>query len=334
MRLSSLLVAAALGACASPNPAWLATETDPGSSGPGTASSGSTTSGSTLSPTSTSTGAPTTGGTLPTTGEPITTGPVTTGPDTTTGSGSTTGAPSCGFPDVADLELTYTTSLRPGCDPFIPRQAHLEVVGQSGASRWKFKVCSDDVQCKDPNVACVNGEEIILSFNGPPELMPGFVPGECHQMHALARGPDPNDPQSCKLRVLRLAHTRFTPYATHYIGAIHVPGTAGLPGMGQWLGLPGFSLASKLDEPCADDLNCQPPAGSYLYELSWGDPPAQHTVVEGASFPADLVVHDLDQNEVVIGGALTSLRARIDLAPMCGEAQDFKWVWLAQVPAP
>lgn len=341
MRHLKLVLAAALpaaAACTDTNPAWLATETGPGTTDPGATSSGSTADpGTTGASTSTTTGEPTTGGTAPVTSEPGTTATTTTsGPDlTTTGTSSTTDAEGCTLAEGADLELTYSTTKPAGCDAFLPRAAHVEVLGPAGENTWKFNVCNVEADCLDPNAACVDGEHITLTFDSAPEFQPTFVPGSCHQVHLLARGEDPNNPGTCKLRVLRIADTRFAPYATHYVGAIQVPGNTVLKDSGEWLGLPGFALGSKLDEACADDpANCMPAPGTYLYDVAWGDPAVKHAVAEGASFEEHLSVTTPDQNQITIEGAFTNLRAHIHDTQMCGAEQDFKWVWLAQVPGP
>lgn len=326
MRVLGLLAAAISisAACTSPNPAWLLTDPAnlPSSGGSSAGSSGST------SALTTTTEASTTGSTGGTST------PVTTGSDTTTSGGpGSTGAMGCGFPDSPDLELTYSTSVPTGCDPTIIRQAHAEVIGQAGLNQWKFNVCGSESVCKDPNMPCDDGEHVIFTFDGPPELVPTFVPGECHQFHVVPRIDDPEDPQSCKLRLLRIAHTRYTPYVVHYIGAISVPGTAGLPGKADWFSLLGFELVSMLAAACVDDMNCQPAVGTYEYIVHWGNQAVEYGVPEGGTFDEQIVAIHPNQQMVEIKGRFTAVRARIEPG-LCGTGQDFKWVWLADVPPP
>lgn len=327
-------VSTAIVACTVPNPAWQLTEST--GAGATDGASGSTGAVATAGDGS-STTAVTTGGTLPGTSEPATTEPATSGPVTstsmTTEAESTTGVMACAFAESPDLELTYTTAEPTGCDPSILRQAHVEVLKQLAPNQWKFNVCAnDDPACKKENATCADlGDHLILTFDGPPELVPTFVPGECHDLHALPRGVADDDPLSCKLSLLRIAHTRFTPSAVHYVGATAVPGTDGLPAKVDWLTLLGFELVSMIDTPCLDEMNCQPPVGTYNFVVHWGMAAKEYVVGEGESFTEEFQTTNPNQQPLTIKGTFTPLRARIEPGA-CGSGRQFKWVWLAELP--
>ena len=232
-----------LGACTIQNPAWLDTEASgtPASTGAST----TTTTGpvTTTTPTSggaTGAGTDATSGTssaatsatsgLASTGDETTGMVASTSGDGSSGPDGTTGVMACAFQDSPDLELRYTTDGVPGCNTEMPRSVSAELLGQLGPNQWKFNVCADETACKNPQTSCAPGERIILTFEAPPGLMPEkLTVGTCHLIVMLARQADPQDPQSCLLRMLRIADTRFTPAVNHFIGAIGVPGVAGLP---------------------------------------------------------------------------------------------------------
>jgi hypothetical protein len=338
MRGLGVVGVAGVAACTMPNPAWLVTESSDASSAGGstaaadaTGATGATdatdaTSVGGTTTAGTSTTAVTTGGTGPATSEPATS---TSGPDMTTS--ETTGVDACLLPVVPDIELTFTTGEPVVCDVQQPRTMLAEVLGKAAANQWKFNVCADEDACVGEEM-CAAGEHVIFTFEGPQELMPTFVPGECHEIHLLARKAVDGDLKSCALRLLRFAHTRYMPFATHYVGATAVPGTAGLPGMVDWLKVIGFEVSAKIAAPCeADPLNCQPPVGSYDFVVKWDDQ-TEYTVGEGGSFGEQFMVFDEGQ-AVAIEGAFTDVRSRIELG-VCGTRQDFKWVWLAALPEP
>lgn len=321
MRVPVLSALAVVAACSRPNPAFL---TDSGGSSGGEASDGSAAATGTTGTATTSgssTGADTTAVAETTAG--------TTAP---TSSDATTGAMECVFPDGPGIELTYSTDAPTGCNTNTPRQVHVEVLGQAGVNQWKFNVCGDPSVCRDPEQPCDNGEHVIVTFDGPAELAPTFAVGDCHALLLLARGEDPGDVNACRLKLLRIAHTKYTPDAVHYVGAISVPGTQGLPGMLDWFGLLGFDVVATLAEKCPDALNCQPPVGRYDLKVNWGEPAVVYQFGEGGGFTEQIVVKDANDSEVAIAGEFTAVRARIEPG-VCGTGQQFDWVWRATIPA-
>jgi hypothetical protein len=332
---------AGVAACTVPNPAWLLTESEGSSAGGSSAAAEATAGASETGATDatsvggtttegTSTTAVTSGGTVPATSEPATS---TSGPDMTTSEPGTTGVDACVFPVAPDIGLTMTTDGPVVCDPQAPRTALVEVLGKAAENQWKFNVCASEDACVLENATCAPGEHIIFTFTGPQELMPTFAPGDCHEVVLLPRAPIDDDAKSCSLRLLRFGHTRYTPYANHYVGAVAVPGTQGLPGNVDWLKVLGFEVVAKSSKPCADDpMNCMPPAGGYDFLVKW-DNMAEHTVAEGESFAEQFSVSD-DGLQVAIEGAFTDVRSRIELGECLDARDDFRWVWLAALPGP
>lgn len=205
------------------------------------------------------------------------------------------------------------------------------MLGQAGPNQWKFNVCGDEGLCKNPDVKCADGEHVIFTLDGAPEVLPTFTVGDCYVVHVVARGPDPLEPSACALRLLRLAHTRYTPAVNHFIGATATPGTASLPGPGDWKAALGFELSSDNVLACEDPLHCMPPVGAYQFVVQWGPMATQHTAVEGMTFQETIKVLDAGQKETSVSGTFTAVRARIGLGA-CGTAQDFKWAWRAELP--
>lgn len=330
---------AGVAGCTMPNPAWLVTESSEAGSATGSSATGEATAEATGTTEVTSVGGTTTEGTeatgTVTTMEPVTSGPVTTttttGPDTTTGEPGTTGGDACVFPDAPEIALKYTGEKPIVCDDKKPRIVLAEVLGQVAENQWKFNVCADQMACVQDNATCGAGEHVIFTFEGPEKLRPTFVAGECHEIHMLPRGPIANDAKSCALRLLRFGHTRFQPYATHYVGAVAAPGTDGLPGNLDWSKVLGFKVSGKSAKACMDAMNCFPAAGTWEYLVVW-DNQNEHTVAEGESFVEHFTVMDDGQN-VAIKGTFTDVRSRIALGECPDNArQDFQWAWLAALP--
>ncbi|MBZ5714046.1 hypothetical protein [Nannocystis pusilla] len=336
-----------LAGCTSLNPAWLSGTTDDSTASAGTEPG----SDSTGAPATTSTAGPgttdalTTSGTDPTiTGgpvtvgetDPVTTDPVTGGPDTTTDiePGTTTGGEGCFFPNGLELELVVNSTEPQLCDAINPRQIYAEVLGQAGPGRWKFNVCGDKDACKDPQAECPDSEHLTFVFEGEPSLVPEFQAGECHHLDFLARAALPDDPFTCKLRALRVAHTGFTPELTQYVGAIDTPGSDGLPMPIDWSALFGFTVVASVDTVCQTDMPaCFPSTGSYSYVVTREDKGTEHVVLEGETFEEVFAVATDNQDEVEVTGTFTDVRSRIEPG-VCGTGQDFRWAWLATFNGP
>lgn len=355
MRPLTLFAFLTLVACKIDNPAWLVTagdsDTDAGTGGSGTSTAGitsrpaggsdATTSGTagpttgidgTTSTTFPATSEPGTTGPDPTIGPETTTGPETTGPETTTDP-ETTGGNLCSFPaPLDDLELVYTSTLPVDCDPNKPRQFLAKFLGVAGPNQWKFQVCGnacseEELQCSEP----AEKEEVILTIDGPALLGPALYGGQCQHIALLPRAVNPDTPQSCLLQVLRLAHSGYTPHATHYLGAIDVPSTLQIADKITWPGMQGFEVKEHNAEPCGPD--CQFPPGRYKYHLKWGMPQMMTEVLEGGFASPKFKVTGPNQNTVDLAGDFHALRARRD-GSCLQSGQDFKWLWRAPLPPP
>ncbi|MBZ5713138.1 hypothetical protein [Nannocystis pusilla] len=291
-----------------------------------------TSTGSTLDPPTGTTTTSTTGTTDPI-GETTTTGttsdPTSTTSDTTTGTdSSTTDDPAmCTIPDVPDLAVRITHAPAPAtCGNDLGSVVNAVFTGKPDDQTLLFRQCTVSADCQAGNLQCDATQELSVHIDGPATHVPEFAPGACVNIAYLPAGYA--DPETCQIRLLRLARTGPDIANTSvFVAALGVPDTLELPGP-----LPlalEFLASSELADACPHERVCDRPSGRH--DLVGDFPDAVVAVPMGTESPA--VIDLRDKSNVKIGtvpGSLYNLRSYVLPVDQC----EFDWLWLADENRP